>query len=460
MKIKSFKTGLLACGLVVLATVHAPAGDSNTKLDEAVGLMNNHRPKEARAVLATVDKADPVFATAKGLDALYQLDKKQFYDRMRTQELATAEWPEAVREDLDFKNIDTLLFYRKFEELLPKIGEFSDLHAGSPRAEMMVEYQLAALYERGMKNLRDATFTRAGKGKDDAANTAERMQAGQDNLEQFLKLAAEGDRNNYQTLTNRDLAAEVVKAMTALGGEKEALNQVPVAEREDMALALVQLHNKIDADAAGANLQRMTNFLNDFPESKYRPRVLYEMADFALKEAQRFAFKERDPVKAAPYLEMAHNVFSHVVEDKKAGVLASDVQEAREKMLMVYLQEEDYTTLSRWAAQLVTNTPVGSRMWLAAKLYDAYGLVYQKKFGEAAVELDEILATGFKGIPTSDGLLVSAAQWRMQVARHTKDEATMSRIAEQVQNSNCYTSLKRTFMSDYKKLFQSKTVSK
>ena len=455
MKPRLFLYFGLALGLTAfISTFAQPANDSTDKLETAVGLLNAGKPKEARAVLATIDKADPAFTAATGYDALclYQLDKQKFMRVVESPALQAAELPKPLREELDYKQIDVLFFYRNFEKLLPQVAEFSLKYGDSPRLSSMMEYQMAGLYERGMKNLRDATFTRGSKGDKNAADTAQRMQDGQNNLEQFLKLATDSERNGYQTLTNRDLATEVVKAMAALGGEDEALKLVPLAERENMALALVQLHNKNDTDA-DANLRRMANFLNDFPHSKYRSRVQYDMAGVSLNEAQRLAFTERQRDKAAPYLEQAHRLFSGVVEDKEAGVLAADVQEAQGKMLSVYCQERDYASLSRWAAQLMTNAPAGSRTWLAAKLYNAYGLVYQKRLDEAATELDEILATGFKGIPTSDGLLISAAEWRIVVAKHTKDEATVQRIAQQVQDSKCYDSLKRTFADVYKRCF-------
>jgi hypothetical protein len=446
MKPRLFLILGLALGLTAFGSAFAQmTTDTTDKLDAAVALLNAGKPKEARAVLATVGENDPKRAIAKGYDALclYQLDKLKFIKSISTAEMQAAQLPEGLREELDYRQIDTLLFYRKFEELLPKTVEFAQRHADSPRAETMAEYQMAALYERGMKNLGDAAFTRARKGDKDVADTAKRMQAGQDNLQQFLKLATDSERNGYQSLTNRDLATEVVKALAALGGEDEALKLVPLADRENMALALIHLHNKNDTDA-DANLRRMSDFLNDFPNAKSRPRVLFEMADVAMKEAWRLK-TERQPDKAAPYLEQAHRLFNGVIEDSEGGVMASDVLEARESMLMIYCQEQDYTNLSHSAAQLVANTPAGSPTWLVAKLYDAYGLVYQKKLDEAATELDEILATGFKGNPSYDGLLVSAAEWRINVAKKTKDEATVQRIAQQVQDSKCYASLKRTF---------------
>lgn len=425
--------------------------DDADKLTQGVALLKQGRIGEARAVLTNLPASSPVRGQAKAYLALSRYaegDHKKFLNSVKSPEVEAAELPEDVREDLDYKQIDSLMYFRKFDEVLSRVEAFAQRHADSPRVAAMAEYQMASWYERGVKQLSDAAFSRS-RGETNGAD--QRMRAGEDYLGQFLKLAADGWWDNYETLTDRNFQEEVVQALAALGGEEAAKKLVAFAGQESAALALVRLHKKIEPDAA-ANLKRMTNFLNDFPASKYRPRVLYEMADVAHKEAQRFAFQERDRAKAAPYLEQAHTLFSQVVEDKTAGVLTADVQEAQEKMLSVFLQERDYASLSTWAAQLVTNAPVGSRTWLGAKLYDAYALVYQKKFTEAATELDEILATGFQGIPTSDGLLISAAEWRIQVAKHTKDQATARRVAELVQNSKCYGSLKRTFIERFKAL--------
>ncbi len=444
----------LAMSAVCFMAVGNPsdAPDDTDKLNQGITLLKQGRIGEARAVLTNLPASSPVRGQAKAYLALSRYaegDHKKFLSSAKSPEVMAAVLPEEVREDLDYKQIDSLMFFRKFDEVLPKAEQFARQHANSPRAESVVEYQLASFYERGMKKLAEAAQL---KSRDDTEGSAFRLREGEDNLGQFLKLAADRERENYQTLTDRDFQGEVVQTMTALGGEAEASKLVAPADREKSALVLVRLHKKIDTDA-NANLRRMTNFLNDFPDSKFRSRILLDMADVSLNEAQRLAFKEGRRDEAAPHLEMAHRLFSGVVEDKEAGVLIADVQEAQEKMLMVYCQERDYASLSSWAAQLTTNAPVGSRMWLAAKLYDAYGLVYQKRLTEAATELEEILATGFKGIPTSDGLLFSAAQWRIQVAKRTKDEATVRRIAKEVQDSGCYDSLKRKFASDYKKFF-------
>ena len=450
---------LIGCLAVVasLTSLSAQtATDTTDKISQAAQFLVNNQPAAARKVLAKVPKNDANYGQAKAWDALclYSLDRRKFLKAVDAPEIQAADLPEAVAEDLDFKRIDSLFFYRKFEELPVRVAAYQDNHPDSDRLLAVAEYQMATLCERGIKQLTDAALS---KGSD----ITNRQTEGRDNLTDFLNMAVALDATNYTSLSGRKLTDDIVKAETALGQEKGIMQSLPAADKEGSTFRNLELHCKLQPKAADDNLRRMTNFLNDFPKTKYRERVRYDMADVALNEAQRLAFQERRRDAAAPYLEQAHNLFSRVVEDKEGGVLDADVQEAREKMLLVYCQERDYTSLSHWAAQLTTNAPVGSRMWLGAKLYGAYALVYQQKLTEAAKELDEILATGFKGIPTSDGLLISAAEWRIQVAKHTKDDAMVRRIAEQVQSSVCYDSIKRTFASDYKKFFApSKVVSK
>jgi hypothetical protein len=447
---------LVLAVLTVVASVYAQpkAAVASGKLNQAVALLSQGKPQEARAVLATVDKTDASYRTAKCYDALclYGLnDKQRFLKALKSPEIEQANIPPALREELEYEQIDSLFFYRKFEELLPKIAEFKAGHADSAQMNAVAEYEMAGLFERGMKNLRDAALTQGGKGTGDVASVAQRLRVGQDNLGQFIKLAADGRRDSYQTLADRNLHVEVVKALTALGGEEQALKLVAPAEREETTLAILQLHKKMEPLAADENLQRMTNFLNAFPKTKYRSRVLYDMADVALAEGWRLTL-ERKRTNAAPYLEKARGLFSGVVEDRQAGVSEADVQESQTELLRVFYAQKDWASLSIHAAQIITNFPPEGRAWLATKLYDAAGLANQKKLTEAASELDKLLSIGFKNNPSSDGILISAAAWRANLAREMGDEASARRVAQMVQSSHCYDSLKRTFLKEFQTL--------
>lgn len=456
MKTKTKLTGGLLLGMVLsavcLIAVAKPssAPNDNDKLNQSIALFKQGKYAEAHAALTNLPANSPVHGQAKAYDALCryaQGDQKKFLSTLESPEIQTVALPDDVREDLDFKQIDALMYYRKFEEALAKAEKFTRQHANSPRVGAMAEYQLAGLYEKGMKKMAESVQSRT---LGDVAEADRRLHEGQDNLGQFLKLTANGQMDSYQSLTDRDLSAEVVKTMAALGGEDEAVKMVPTAKREDMALSLVLLHKKIDSDA-DATIGRMTNFLGQFPKSKHNKRLMYEMANVAVEEGYRLTWKAKQG-KAVRYLDMARDLFSGMTADKEAGISDYDVMESKIGAMRVFYAKQDYAGLSNWVAQIITNLPSGDKQWLSIKLYDAAGLACQNKAAESAKELDELLAIGFKGNPSYDGPLVSAAEWRIRVAKMTGDEVTVQRIVQLVQNSNCYDSLKRTFATDYKQL--------
>jgi hypothetical protein len=265
-------------------------------------------------------------------------------------------------------------------------------------------------------------------------------------------------------LPKRSLRYDLWAARIILGDGTAALEEIPgqdAASREKFSLLRALLYPKIQPGNAGENLQRMSDFLEEFPESRSRPRMEFEMADVALCEGERLAQQaeaasragdaetataKRD--SAAPYLNRAHELFSRVDEDQEAGIVEADVRESRVGMLRVFFAQEDWPSLAKWKDQLIANSP-GEKGRLVAKLYYGVGLVRQGKLTEAAGELDEVLAIGFRNTPSYDGLLVSAAEWRIHVARLTGDEASARRVAQQVQSSDCVNSLKRTFLKQF-----------
>lgn len=448
----------VAMGLVFFAFAQT-AVNSTDKLESAAALLQAGNVKEARAMLATISSNDVAYPTARGLDALclYQQDKLKFMEVMSAPDMQTLELPQELREELDYNHIDALFHYRNFEKLLPKLDEFAARHTGSAKLPTVTEYQTAALYERGMKKLTEAGFLRS---RGDLVGAEKRLKEGQTNVGQFLRLSAGGQRDGYQQLQKRDAQAEMVKALTALGGEDEVLKQAGPEDREATALAILQLCIKTKPEAVDENLWRMTNFLNEFPNNNRAPRVRYEMAITVVEEGCRIAEKGTI-AKAAPYLDKAYELFSGVVADKDAGLSEADVMESRKAILRVFYARREWARLSDWAAQNVAVLPSGGKDWLVFKLYDAYGLARMKKWAEAAAELDAMLAVGFKGNPSYDGLLASAAKWRIYVAKMTDDQATIQRMAELVENSNCYGSIKRTFAKDFEKMVaQPKPLSK
>jgi len=194
----------------------------------------------------------------------------------------------------------------------------------------------------------------------------------------------------------------------------------------------------------------MTNFLNNYPDTKYRKRVLYDMGNVAFGESWRITGGGGYPSSAAvPYLNLARDWFSGVVANETNGISAADAQQAQLGIMRTYYIQRDFGNLSSYAAQIITNFPPGGKEWLAIKLFDASGLSCQKKFTEANKEFDEMLATGFKGNPSYDGFLVAAADWHARISSSTGDEAGARRVVQMVLNSNCYDSLKRAYASRF-----------
>lgn len=448
---------LFAIGALTTFLFAQTSGNSTDKLETSVALLQVGKVQEARAMLATISSNDVAYPMARGLDALclYQQDRRQFMEAMRAPDMQAVDLPQDLRDELDYHQIDALFFFRRFEEVLPKLDEFAARHTNSAKLPAVTEYQSAALYERGMKKLTESGFLRS---RGDVAGAEKRLNEGQANLGQFLRLTAGGQADGYRTLTNRNAQTELVKAMTALGGEQEVLKMAGPAEREETALAILQLCIRTKPEAVDENLRRMTNFLNEFPHNKRAPRVRYEMAGAVLERGWRIHFFDSKNFKrgaATPYFEKAQEMFSGVVADKEAGVSDADVMEARKEIMHIYYAKQDWSNLSNWVALNITNVPAGGKDWLGFKLYNAAGLACQRKSVEAAIELEEMLATGFKGNPSYDGPLVSAAKWRIRVAKQMGDTATIQRMAELVEKSDCYGSLKRTFAKDFHEIVAS-----
>ena len=425
------------------------------KVADAFMQLKEGKPQQAQELVATIAEGDPDYPAAQCCKALCLYDRKDtlgFLKAMKSPVIEQAELPAAIRDELNLKHLEALFQYRKFEEILPRMEA---IQASSTDPDSLIavhEFQMATLYERGMKKLTESGFLRS---RGDVAGAEKRSGEGQENLGQYLRLSADVPWDGYRALTNRDAQTEVVKALTALGGEQEVLNMATPAEREETALAILQLSIRTKPEAAGQNLQRMTNFLNEFPNNKRAPRLRYEMAIAAFEKGWQLQFFDRrnhTRGAATPYFDKARELFSSVVVDKEAGVADADVMECRKGVMRIYYAKQDWSALSNCVVQSLATLPVGGKDWLAFKLYDAAGLACQWKSEEAANELEELLAIGFKGNPSYDGLLVSAAKWRVRVAKQTGDSATIQRMAELVEKSECYGSLKRTFPRDFKEI--------
>lgn len=449
-------------GLVayVVAQQTNRAAPPESKLTQAYALISLGQPQAARELLATIAEADPDFTASKHYQALALAaakDRLGFLKALEKLPPTPVALPQEVATELAAHHIEALSFYRQFEELLPKAVTFLEQHGEGAEAPAVREHLLAGLFERGLKKSFEA-----GKLKDEKFQ--QRWTEGRANLEQFLALAAAFPAINYTVLPKRNLRDDLWKARVILGdemlAETETIAQNTV-EREKFSLLRALLYPKIQPKQADANLQRMSNFLAQFPESQSRTRVEFEMANVALLEGERFAYEaegvdragEVDTAatkrtSAAQYLELAEGLFPRVAESKDAGMDGTEMREARVRMMRVFYAKMDWTNLSERAAQLLVELP-DEKDQLVIKLYLGAGLTRAGKLSEAARILDETLAIGFRGTPSYDGLLVSAAGWRFRVARQSGDEAGARRVVELVRDSNCYGSRKRFFMEKF-----------
>lgn len=455
---------IMACGGLVAYVMAQQAAPTNPKsiLPKAYALISSGQPDAARELLATITEADPDFTASKHYEALTLAakDRLTFLKAMEKLPTTLVALPPEVEIELTAHHIEALSFYRKFEELLPKAMTFLEQHAEAPDAAEVREHLLVGLFERGLKKIFEA-----GRLTDET-KFKERWTEGRANLEQFLTLAAAFPATNYTVLPDRKLRDDLCKARIILGDEAAALKELAgqdVVEREKLSLLRVLLYPKIQPNQAALNLQRMTDFLKEYPQSRHRMKVEFEMANVALLEGERLANEARSnpDAKAAavpraaatPYLELAQGLFPRIAEDQEAGIGATELHEARIRMMRVFFAQEDWVNLSERARQLLAADP-DEKERLVILLYHGYGLTLEGKFPAAAQVLDETLAIGFRGTPSYDGLLVSAAGWRFRVARQSGDEAAARRVVELVRNSNCYGSRKRTFLEKFEPMLK------
>ena len=455
------KRTFFLCGWLAFSTLIPCALAATGKLNQAVALFNQGQPQAARTVLATIGTNDAGYGIAKCYDALclYSLTNKLgFLKTLKSPAVQGAIIPNALVEDLEFKQIDALFYYRKFEELLPKIAEFQASHENSPRLPAVAEYQLAALYERGMKKVYEASILGDGDG------FASRWLDGQSNLVDFLNLAVTLNQTNYQTLPNRKLPQEIVRALTALGNDK-AVELVPAVDKEATTFASLELYRKLQPKAVDDNLQRMTNFLNSFPKTVNHKRVLFAMADIsfskgeALSKAAEAATLAGDSQTAAAdhaqaeiYFGYTRSLQNALAVDATAGIDAANVFNRQTDLLHTYCMERDYVKVVALAQTLATNSVPGSLTWRMAKVYWGMGLdvANPPDWRGAAAQLDAVLAGGFNGNVYHDHWTLSAAEWRMAVARHLGETNKLAAIVEWVAGStNCVKNQQMVFLKRF-----------
>jgi hypothetical protein len=351
-----------------------------------------------------------------------------------------------MREDLAWARIDGLFFYRKFENIFPAIEAFRNQHPASARMVAVMECEMAARFEQGLKKAIEAV-------RFPNARADERRAEGEADLGRFLSLAASRPAENYTTLSNRDLRQNLWTARVVLGEEQAAEEEIPVgdtADREKFHLLCALLHPKMHPDRADENLQRMKDFLVAYPKSPGCPKVEFDMASVALNEGIRLVSHVGTPVKAAaPYFESARLLFDRVAEDKEAGISVADVWESWDGILRSYYWDrdnagrKDEAKLMAWSEWMISMSKPGDSPWRQAKLYQGDLLISQRKYDQAAAVLDELVALGFKGNPSHDGRTSFAVKWRIAAAKRMGNEEKARQLRQWVQDSNCEDSIRR-----------------
>lgn len=381
----------------------------------------------------------------KGRDALNLHAAKDYSGLIKALEkidLQAASVPPQMRENLAWARIDGLFFFRKFEDIFAVIDTFRNEHPSSARLGVVAEYEMAALFERGLKMTLEAV-----RFKNERSNG--RMEAGRNNFDRFLSLAAKQPSGQYTALPKRSLRQDIWRARVIRGEEKMAMEEIAAADaarREEFHLLCALLCPEIHIDRADENLQRMNDFIKSYPASPQRPRVELDMGSVALREGERLTQKG-DPSAAARYFDLARERFRSVVADKEGVITAADVEESWEGMLRTYHWQRDDTNLMDWTERMISMTKPGDKRWRQAKLFQATVLDRQNKLSEAGAVLDELVAYGFTGHPSHDGRTAAAVKWRIHVARRTGDEEKIRQLHLWVGASKCANSIKRDFVT-------------
>ncbi|HEV2436668.1 MAG TPA: hypothetical protein VG077_11780 [Verrucomicrobiae bacterium] len=458
----------LAVVLIIQARVQAQTvTDTSGRLQEAVTLLNQGQPQAAQAMLATIPPSDPNYTEARGYSALclYQTNSLKFLKIMQSPELQMTNLSDSLCQELTYDQIDTLFSYRQFEKLLPRLQDFITRYTNSPLLHAALEYQMATWYERGMKKIDEA------RGSGDPKVFQRRYPDGRSNLVDFLHLAATLNETNYQTLPKRSLVKEIWTAEIALGEDQQAQDETPSAYREEEAFLSLRLYENYlqprkawSAQTTEDNLRRMTNFLNEFPESKHCKRVRFDMAAISFPMVEvlyNSAMNAQgnhdtnaatgDRLKAQAYLQLTETLTNELYVDQAAGIAADDVLGAQADLLHGYYLGKNYAKMLEMTAMLVTNSTPGGITWLMAKTYR--GTVFQAEdppdLKQAAAELDDVLAYGFNQKAEHDHWVLAATCFRISIARRSGDQAKVTALYNWVQGANCKKDQKAWFLKDW-----------
>lgn len=440
------------------------------KLTAALAVLGQGDVQQAKELLTAIGPGEPAYPAAQRYLAICVHeagDWRGFLKLTEQMDLSAPVVPREIREELAYRQIDALFKARKFEELLPRISAFQQTYPGSTKLPGVIEYQLAALFERGMKKAFEAA-----KLTDPNKSAARRAEA-EANLQSFVGLVSQLGVGEYKVLPKRDLQREVWSAQIALGREQALLAGIPVhqtALREALSLVRIELLENLRPKQFDEVLQLMQQFLNDFPQSTNRMRVEYKMLRLSFRAGEALAkeasaleragdFESAGAKRAAArrYFEIIRSGKDRIIPDPRGGISESDLSDLRREYLGSYYWTGEYTELERHANEQLQWAGFGGGDWLSGKVWLGIALAVQggARLAEAAVVLDEVLGRGFSGNSCDaeeDSAVMSAAKWRVYVALQQREVPKANQIAAWVQSANCARHLKADFEKVYKSL--------
>lgn len=429
------------------------------KIEQAADLISAGKITEARAILATIPEESPEYRIGKFYDAvaIHTLDDQiGFLRALEALPQDSADVPPEVAEDMAWREVQSLHFIRKFEVMLPKARSFGAKFPDSRHQAVVNELLIVGLFDRGIKKTEDACRS------NDEEVFNKRWPEAKSNLEEFLALYASNGIVSYQFQPKRNLQQDVLVARLSLGEHNVLLSEIPETDkesREKIGFLRLRLYQELQKTETDKNIQMAENFIEQFPNSIHRKRVEYELAGVLLSGGEKMSTEarcanDRELVKtkresADRYLNYAGELYRSIREDREAGISSADVQQSQVAMVRIAFAKEDWDGLSESAESLVSKSAPKGKLALIAKLYDGAGKVRQGKLMEGAKILDEVLQFEFQNTPSIDGLLISAAGWRIRAARESGEKDTINRVISLVQKSQCASSIKRTFMKNF-----------
>lgn len=454
--------GVVSLTVYVLAQQTTPTGSAG-KLSEAITLLNTGKPAQANEVIASIAPSDHEHAAAQGYKALCLYELKDTLGFLKTTEamnLKQLPVSREIGEDLAFKQIDVLFYFRKFDDLLPKIQSYWDQNPSSPRVAAVTEYYLAALFERGMKKTYQACQI------NDTNQFFARWAEGKADLEKFLAAASSSRVTNYSRLQKRSFAEDVWVARLTMGDEKALFAEIPIedqAAREKVNFLRVQLYQKMQPNEVDRNLKMMADFVKDFPESQGRKRVEFDMASISFPRGEQLC-KEADLAEkagdsqaaarkrelASRYFETLRTVQSRADVDKASGIEPSDIFDLRADLLYSYYLEKNDTVLASLTVSIINASEPGDLNWMVAKVYEGIRLASQTPPADAATKtFDEVLAFGFRNKPDHDYYALLAVRWRSYLALRSGDRETVRGLYQRVEEAACAKNLKKSFLTSH-----------